>query len=78
MPAHGAPVFAGERPVGVVTSATRSPMLERAVAMARLAVEHSDDGTCLQIGQLDGHFKRLSCTVGQIPFVDPTRSRARA
>ncbi|MEL6952424.1 MAG: DUF1989 domain-containing protein [Pseudomonadota bacterium] len=78
VPAHGAPVFAGERPVGVVTSATRSPMLERAVAMARLAVEHSDDGTCLQIGQLDGHFKRLSCTVGQIPFVDPTRSRARA
>lgn len=78
VPAHGAPVFAGERQVGHVTSATRSPMLERAIAMVRLAVEHADDGTELEIGQLDGRMKRLTGTVTGIPFIDPQRKRARA
>ncbi|MEL6574600.1 MAG: DUF1989 domain-containing protein [Pseudomonadota bacterium] len=78
VPAHGAPVLAGERPVGEVTSATRSPMLERAVAMARIAVEHAEPGTRLEVGQLDGRMKRLGATVADIPFVDPQRQRARA
>ncbi|WP_226689429.1 DUF1989 domain-containing protein [Ruegeria arenilitoris] len=78
VPAHGAPVFAGERQVGVVTSATRSPMLEHAIAMARLSVEHAENGTELEIGQLDGRMKRLCATVSDIPFIDPQRKRARA
>ncbi len=78
VPAHGAHIFQGERPVGVVTSATRSPMLERAIAMVRLAIEVSDTGTKLEVGQMDGHMKRLSGTVCDVPFVDPTRERARA
>ncbi len=75
---HGAHVFADERPVGVVTSATQSPSLERGIAMARLAIEHSENGTVLEIGQLDGHMKRLTATVADTPFIDPSRSRARA
>ncbi|WP_170505998.1 DUF1989 domain-containing protein [Ruegeria arenilitoris] len=78
VPAHGAPVFAGERQVGVVTSATRSPMLEQAIAMARLSVEHAENGTELEIGQLDGRMKRLCASVSDIPFIDPQRKRARA
>ncbi len=78
VPAHGAPVFAGERQVGVVTSATRSPMLEHAIAMARLSVEHAENGTQLEVGQLDGRMKRLGATVSDIPFIDPQRTRARA
>ena len=78
VPRHGAQVLAGERPVGVVTSATRSPSLERAIAMARLSVEHAEPGTSLEIGMLDGRMKRLSATVTDIPFIDPSRSRARA
>ncbi|MTI01987.1 DUF1989 domain-containing protein [Roseibium sp. RKSG952] len=78
VPAHGAPVFAGERQVGVVTSATRSPMLEHAIAMARVSAEHSENGTQLEIGQLDGRMKRLGATVSDIPFIDPQRKRARA
>lgn len=78
VPAHGAHVYSGERPVGVVTSATRSPSLERAIAIVRLAVEHSADGTPLEIGQMDGHMKRLTGTVCAIPFLDPRRERARA
>jgi len=78
VPSHGAHVYMGERPVGVVTSATRSPTLERAIAIARLAIEHADDGTQLEIGQMNGHMKRLSATVAPIPFIDPKRERARA
>ncbi|WP_372572212.1 DUF1989 domain-containing protein [Ruegeria jejuensis] len=78
VPAHGAPVFAGERQVGTVTSATRSPMLECAIAMVRLSVEHAEVGKELEIGQLDGRMKRLSGTITDIPFIDPQRKRARA
>lgn len=78
VPRPGAHVYAGERPVGVVTSATRSPMLERAIAMARLAVEQSEDGQQLQIGLMNGHMKRLTATVAPTPFIDPKRERARA
>ena len=78
VPDHGAPVFAGERPVGQVTSAVRSPMFERAIAMARLSVEFADSGTALEVGQLDGHMKRLPATVCDILFYDPKRERARA
>ncbi len=78
VPAHGAPVFAGERQVGVVTSATKSPTLECAIAMARIAVEFAETDTPLEVGQLDGHMKRLPSTVCDIPFIDPQRKRARA
>ncbi|MEM1365456.1 MAG: DUF1989 domain-containing protein [Pseudomonadota bacterium] len=78
VPAHGAPVFAGREQVGVVTSATRSPELGHAIALARLAVENAEIGTDLQVGCLDGHVKRLPCTVTSIPFIDPRREKARA
>ncbi|MEO1141966.1 MAG: DUF1989 domain-containing protein, partial [Pseudomonadota bacterium] len=78
IPHHGSPVLSGERQVGVVTSATRSPMLEKTIAIVRLAVEHSENGTELEVGQLDGHMKRLKGTISDIPFIDPQRKRARA
>ena len=78
VPAHGAPVFHGERQIGVVTSATRSPSLEHSIAMARLAVQYAADDTLLEVGQLDGRMKRLSARVAPIPFIDPQRTKARA
>lgn len=78
VPAHGAPVWSGERQVGVVTSATRSPTLEHAIAIARISVEYAENGTQLDIGQLDGRMKRLGASVTDIPFIDPQRNRARA
>ncbi|NIA69297.1 DUF1989 domain-containing protein [Pelagibius litoralis] len=78
VPAHGDGVFHGRRQIGQVTSATRSPSLQRAIAMARLAVEFAEPGTALEVGQLDGQMKRLSARVCEIPFVDPKRERARA
>ncbi len=78
VPLSGAHVFAGERPVGEITSATRSPMFESTIAMARLAVEHCETGTQLDVGQMDGRMKRLRATVCDVPFFDPKRERARA
>ncbi|MEX0310344.1 MAG: DUF1989 domain-containing protein [Tateyamaria sp.] len=78
VPHSGAPVLLGERQVGVVTSAARSPALERAIAMARISVEHAEIGTSLDVGMMDGRIKRLTGTVCDTPFVDPARSRARA
>lgn len=78
VPTHGAPVLIGERQVGVVTSATRSPSLEHAIAIARISIEYADNGTPLEIGQLDGRMKRLGATVTDIPFIDPQRKRALA
>lgn len=77
-PVHGDPVFVGRRQVGIITSSTVSPALDCAIAMARIAIEHSDNDTELQVGKLDGHSKRLHAVCCDIPFVDPTRSRARA
>jgi len=46
--------------------------------MARLAVEHANNGDEVEIGKLDKQGKRLIASICDIPFVDPTRSRARA
>ncbi|WP_206057285.1 aminomethyltransferase family protein [Nitratireductor sp. XY-223] len=78
VPNHGDPVIVGRREVGTVTSATRSPMLGRPIAMARVAVEHAQEGSTIEIGQLDRHSKRLQATITSIPFIDPKRERARA
>ncbi len=77
-PLHGAPVFVGREQVGVITSATPSPQLGYAIAMARIAVENAEVGTELETGCLDGDMKRLPCTVTSLPFIDPTREKARA
>lgn len=81
VPHHGAPLFMGKnqnQQIGAVTSATRSPELGKVIALARIAIEHSEIETSLEIGYLDGHMKRLSATVCPFPFVDPKRERARA
>jgi aminomethyltransferase len=78
VPSHGAPIYAGERQIGQITSATRSPFFECAIAFARLAYEYADEGTRLEIGQLDGRMKRLEATVTALPFIDPKREKARS
>lgn len=77
-PSHGDPVMVGRRSIGVVTSATVSPALDVAIAMARLSVEYATTGDTIEVGKLDHHGKRLKAEICDIPFIDPTRSRARA
>ena len=78
VPIHGDAVFIDRRQIGVVTSATRSPALDCAIALARLNAEHCQPGQEIEVGKLDGYKKRLNATVCEIPFVDPNRSRARS
>ncbi|MEM8577410.1 MAG: DUF1989 domain-containing protein [Pseudomonadota bacterium] len=78
VPRTGAPVFCGERQVGVVTSACHSPMFGCTIAMAQIAVEQAEIGTELEVGLLDGRMKRLTAQVTAPAFFDPKRERARA
>ncbi|MDO6587605.1 DUF1989 domain-containing protein [Salipiger sp. 1_MG-2023] len=77
VPSHGDCVRLGRVQVGVITSATRSPILGKTIALARVEALHAILGTELQIGQLDGHQKRLTARVVAFPHFDPTKSRAK-
>ncbi|WAE54223.1 DUF1989 domain-containing protein [Stutzerimonas frequens] len=76
---HGDCVHAGRAQVGVITSATRSPLLGRNIALCRLDVAYCEPGTRLEIGKLDGQQKRIGATVvaGTVAY-DPDKSRVRA
>lgn len=71
-------VFIGRTQVGEITSAMRSPILEKSIALCRIFTEHSELDTQVEVGQLDGQQKRLSASVVAFPFYDPTKSRVRA
>ncbi|KEA64180.1 Aminomethyltransferase [Marinobacterium lacunae] len=75
---HGDQLFNGRFPVGVVTSATRSPLIGKTIALVRLTPEFAEPGTQLEVGQLDGHQKRLPGQVVALPFHDPERIRVRS
>jgi aminomethyltransferase len=75
---HGDPLFAGRAQVGVVTSATKSPVLREHIALARVDVENATPGQALEIGKLDGRQKRLSATVTPFPHYDPQKLKVRA
>jgi len=76
--AHGDPVFSGRTRVGVVTSATKSPLLGAQIALARVDVAYTDIGQALEIGKLDGRQKRLGAAVTRFPHYDPDKSRVRS
>lgn len=76
--AHGDCVHVGRHQVGIVTSGTRSPVLKKNIALCRMAVEHAEPGTKVEVGKLDGHQKRLPATVVTFPFYDPKKERVRA
>ncbi|WP_306888594.1 DUF1989 domain-containing protein [Ancylobacter amanitiformis] len=75
---HGDPVYNGRAQIGIVTSATRSPILGHIIALARLDVSAAEPSARVEIGKLDGHQKRLAATIVAFPHYDPTKSRVRA
>lgn len=75
---HGDAVYIGRFQVGVVTSATRSPILGKTIIMCRMAVQHAEVDTEVEIGKLDGHQKRIPAAVVRFPFYDPEKSRPRS
>jgi aminomethyltransferase len=77
MATNGDCVDIGRNQVGEITSAVRSPVLRKNLALARVQIEHSELGTELEVGKLDGQQKRLPAKVVAFPFYDPTKSRVR-
>jgi aminomethyltransferase len=75
---HGDCVHVGRAQIGVVTSATRSPLLNKNLALARVDITHSGIGTEVEIGKLDGHQKRFPARIVRFPHYDPEKTRVRA
>jgi aminomethyltransferase len=75
---HGDCVHVGRSQVGVVTSATRSPVLRKNIALCRMAVEYAETGTEVEVGKLDGHRKRIPAEVVRFPFYDPEKLKPRS
>ncbi|MGH3499350.1 MAG: DUF1989 domain-containing protein [Nocardioidaceae bacterium] len=75
---HGDCVHLGRSQVGVVTSATRSPILRKNIALCRIAVQYAELGTEAEVGKLDGHRKRIPATVVRFPFYDPDKVKPRS
>jgi len=76
--AHGDGVYRGRSQVGVVTSATRSPLLRKNIALCRLSVQYTELGSEVEVGKLDGQQKRIPATVVRFPFYDPDKTRPRS
>ena len=75
---HGDCVHVGRSQIGVVTSGTRSPILKKNIALCRIAIQHAELGTEVEVGKLDGHQKRIPATVVRFPFYDPDKLRPRS
>ena len=70
-------VRVGRAQVGEITSAVRSPILGKVIALCRMDVTHSALGTEVEVGQLDGHQKRIPARVVAFPHFDPEKRRVR-
>ncbi len=77
VPSPGDCLRIGKAQVGEVTSAMKSPYLGKVIALGRVATTHAEDGTSIEVGQLDGQQKRLKATLVPFPHFDPTKQRVR-
>lgn len=75
---NGDCIHIGRAQIGDVTSGMRSPILKKNIALARVDVVHSEPGTEVEVGKLDGHMKRLPATVVTFPHYDPKKERPRS
>ena len=71
-------IHVGRQQVGTVTSATKSPILKKNIALSRIATKYADLGTQVEVGKLDGYQKRLPAVVVPLSFYDPEKKRPRS
>jgi aminomethyltransferase len=77
VPSPGDCVHVGKPQVGTVTSAVKSPILGRVIALARVDVTHAAEGTAVEVGRLDGDQVRLAARIVPFPHFDPTKERVK-
>ena len=75
---HGDCIHIGRAQIGVITSAMRSPILGKNIALARVDIAHADIGTKVEIGKLDGHMVRLPAIINAFPHYDPKKEKPRS
>ena len=75
---HGDCVHSGRGQIGVVTSATRSPILGKTIALARVDALKAVSGSPIEIGKLDGQQKRLPGRIVAPTHYDPEKTRPRS
>ncbi|MGO4565999.1 DUF1989 domain-containing protein [Rhizobium sp. 2YAF20] len=75
---HGDTIHIGRAQIGVITSSTRSPILKKTIALARVDVLLSQVGTEVEIGKLDGHQKRLPAVIVPFAHYDPQKLKPRS
>lgn len=77
VPSPGDCVRIGKAQVGEITSAMKSPILGKVIALGRVAVAHAEIGQEIEIGQLDGQQKRLKARIVPFPHFDPKKERVK-
>ena len=77
VPASGDGLYVGKARVGEITSAMKSPILGKVIALARVDVTYAELETEIDVGQLDGLQKRLRAKVVPFPHFDPKKNRVR-
>ncbi len=77
VPSPGDCVRMGRAQIGEITSAMKSPILGKTIALGRVSIAHSDIGTEIEIGQLDGLQKRLKARIVSFPHFDPKKDRVK-
>lgn len=78
VPQNGDGVYIGRAKVGEITSATRSPILRKVIALCRMNITYSALDTQVEVGLLDGYQKRIKAKVIRFPFYDPKKTRVRS
>ncbi len=74
---HGDCVHIGRAQVGVITSGCISPTLNKNIALCRIDIGHSEIGTEVEVGKIDGEQKRISAKIVGFPHYDPQKTRVR-
>ncbi len=77
VPSSGDCVRMGRAQIGEITSAVKSPILGKNIALARVDMAHAAVGTSVEVGQLDGLQKRLAATIVPFPHFDPSKERVK-
>ena len=75
---HGDCVHVGRAQVGIVTSGCLSPTLGKNIALCRIDIGHSEIGSDVEIGKIDGHQKRIPAKIVAFPHLDPEKTRVRS
>jgi aminomethyltransferase len=76
VPGNGAPVFRGDKQVGLVTQAMYSPLNKHNIAIARLPVDCANNDTKLEVRC--GTHGPIKATTHSMPFYDVEKKRRTA